>query len=136
MSLSKYQIKYLELVFVLTEFEITILSALISKFFMGFFSSIKLLLFWSFQILPLLYYRKYFWKYKNLFFEKTAKTTCKDCKGGGLKNFDISYKIISIQCSWIRRLYDNNFHEWNLIPLHLITMSFGSKFKFHSNVFF
>ena len=37
MSLSKYQIKYLELVFVLTEFEITILSALISKFFMGFF---------------------------------------------------------------------------------------------------
>ena len=32
--------------------------------------------------------------------------------------------------------YDNNFHEWKLIPLHLITMSFGSKFKFHSNVIF
>ena len=31
--------------------------------------------------------------------------------------------------------YDNNFHEWKLIPLHLITMSFGSKFKFHSNTF-
>ena len=67
------------------------------------------------------------------------ETTCKDCKVGGLKNFDISYKIASLQslqCSWIRRLYNNNFHEWKLILLHLMTMSFGSNFKFHSNVFF
>ena len=64
------------------------------------------------------------------------ETTCKDYKDGGLKNVDISYKIVSLQCSWIRRLYDNNFHEWKLIPLHLIALSFGSKFKFHSNVFF
>ena len=64
------------------------------------------------------------------------ETTCKDYKDGGLKNVDISYKIVSLQCSWIRRLYDNNFHEWKLIPLHLIVMSFGLKFKFHSNVFF
>ena len=63
------------------------------------------------------------------------ETTCKDYKDGGLKNVDISYKIVSLQCSWIRRLYDNNFHEWKLIPLHLIALSFGSKFKFHSNVF-
>ena len=41
----------------------------------------------------------------------------------------------SIQCSWIRRLYNNYFHEWKLKPLHLITMPFGSKFKFHSNIF-
>ena len=33
-------------------------------------------------------------------------------------------------------LYNDYFHEWKLIPLHLITMSFGSKFKFHSNIFF
>ena len=57
------------------------------------------------------------------------ETTCKDYKDGGLKNVDISYKIVSLQCSWIRRLYDNNFHEWKLIPLHLIALSFGSKFK-------
>ena len=63
------------------------------------------------------------------------ETTCKDYKDGGLKNVDISYKIVSLQCFWIRRLYDNNFHEWKLIPLHLIALSFGSKFKFHSNVF-
>ena len=48
----------------------------------------------------------------------------------------MSYKIVSLQCSWIGRLYDNYFHEWKLIPLLLITMSFGSKFKFHSNIFF
>ena len=62
------------------------------------------------------------------------ETTCKEHKDSGLKNVDILYKIV--QCFWIRRLYNNNFDEWKLIPLHLIPMSFGSKFKFHSNVFF
>ena len=32
-------------------------------------------------------------------------------------------------------LYDNYFHEWKLIPIHLIKMSFRSKFNFHSNIF-
>ena len=77
--------------------------------------------------------KSFLWK------ESTPKTrhetTCKDYKDGGLKNVDISYKILNLQCSWIRRLYDSNFHEWKLISLHLITMSFGSKFKFHYNVF-
>ena len=62
------------------------------------------------------------------------ETTCKEHKDGGLKNVDI-YKILSLQCFWIRRLCDNNFDEWKLIPQHLIPMSFGSKFKY-SNVFF
>ena len=35
-----------------------------------------------------------------------------------------------------RRLYDNSFQEWKLIPLFLIKNSFGSSFKFHSNIFF
>ena len=47
------------------------------------------------------------------------ETLCNDYKGGGLKNIDILNKIISLQCSWIRRLYDNSFHEWKLIPLFL-----------------
>ena len=64
------------------------------------------------------------------------ETLCNDYKGGGLKNIYISNKIISIQCSWIRRFYDNSFHEWKLIPLFLIKNSFGSSVKFHSNVFF
>ena len=76
---------------------------------------------------------------ERLFPKIKHETTCKDYKVGALKNVDISYKIASLQslrCSWIRRLYNNNFHVWKLILQHLMTMSFGSKFKFHSNVFF
>ena len=58
-----------------------------------------------------------------------------DYKGGGLKNIGILNKTISLQCSWIRRLYDNLFHEWKLIPLFLIKKSFGCSFTFYSNLF-
>ena len=54
------------------------------------------------------------------------ETLCNDYKGGALKNIDILNKIIGLQCSWIRGLYDNSFHEWKLIPLFLIKKSFGS----------
>ena len=46
-------------------------------------------------------------------------------KDGGLKNVDIRRKIISLQCSWIKRLYADSFHEWKIIPLHLISKIFG-----------
>ena len=48
------------------------------------------------------------------------ETLCNNYKAGGLKNVDIPSKIIALQWSWIRRLYDNSFHEWKLIPLYLI----------------
>ena len=35
-----------------------------------------------------------------------------------------------------RRLYNNYFHEWKLIPLYLIEKSFSRSFKFHSNLLF
>ena len=54
----------------------------------------------------------------------------------GLKNVDINKKIASLQCSWIKRLYDDSFHEWKLIPLKLIKKSFGDELKFHSNLSF
>ena len=38
------------------------------------------------------------------------------------------------QCSWVRRLHVDSFHEWKVIPLKLIKKSFGSHFKFHSNL--
>ena len=62
------------------------------------------------------------------------ETLCNDYKAGGLKNVDIPRKIIALQCSWIRRLYDDSFHEWKLIPLYLIEKSFGTSFKFNSNL--
>ena len=40
----------------------------------------------------------------------------------------------SLQCSWIKRLFDNNFHQWNLIPLYLIRQYLGKKIKLHSNL--
>ena len=33
-------------------------------------------------------------------------------KTRGPKNVDISKKIASLQCSWIKRLYDESFHQW------------------------
>ena len=61
-------------------------------------------------------------------------TLCNDYENGGLKSVDIFSKIVSLQCSWIRRLYDENFHPWKVIPLYLIEMHFGKNFKFHPNL--
>ena len=51
---------------------------------------------------------------------------------GGLKDVDVFTKVISLQCSWIRGLYDENFHEWKIIPSYLIKTNFSKNFKFHS----
>ena len=72
-----------------------------------------------------------------LWFSKPInETLCSDFMHGGLKNVNIQRKIISLQCSWVRRLYDHSFHEWKVIPLKLIKKSFGPHFKFHSNLLF
>ena len=63
-------------------------------------------------------------------------TLCNDYKDGGLKNVDIRKKIIGLQCLWIKRLYDDSFHEWKIIPFHLISRTFGKLFIFHSNLSF
>ena len=70
--------------------------------------------------------RSFFW---NTSSPKTKhETLCNDYKTGGLNNVDIPSKFIALQCSWIRRLYDNSFHEWKLIPLYLIEKSLGTSF--------
>ena len=70
----------------------------------------------------------------------TPKINCEtlgnDYIAGGLKNVDIPSKIIALQCSWIRRLYDDSFHEWKLIPQYLTEKSFGTSFKFRSDLLF
>ena len=53
---------------------------------------------------------------------------------GGLKNVDINFKVISLRCSWVKKLYDENFHKWKVIPLYLIRITFGQNFKSHSNL--
>ena len=59
------------------------------------------------------------------------ETLSSDYKAVGSKINDIPNKIIALQCFWIRKLHDNSFHEWNLNE-----KSFGTSFKFHSNLFF
>ena len=46
------------------------------------------------------------------------ETLCSDFKHGGLKNVNIQKKT-SLQCSWVRRLHDDSFHEWKIILLKL-----------------
>ena len=61
-------------------------------------------------------------------------TLCNNYGKGGLKNIDILSKIINLQCSWIKKLYDNTTPSWKVIPLHLIKTNLGINFKFHSNL--
>ena len=60
------------------------------------------------------------------------KTLCNNFENGGLKHVDISSKIISLQCSWLQKLCDEDLHEWKIIPSHLINKYFGKSFKLHS----
>ena len=43
---------------------------------------------------------------------------------GGLNDVDISSKITSLQCSWVTRLFDRNFHDWKILPLFLFEKPF------------
>ena len=61
-------------------------------------------------------------------------TLCNKYENGGLKNVNISSYVISLQCSWIKRLYDNSSHPWKIIPSDLIDTYLGKNFKFLSNL--
>ena len=61
---------------------------------------------------------------------------CKDFQYGGLIYVDIKSKLISLQCSWVKKLYDESFHEWKIIPLTIIKNTFGECFIFHSKLDF
>ena len=33
-----------------------------------------------------------------------------------------------------KQLFEENLHEWKIIPLYIIRIFFGANFKFHSNL--
>ena len=39
-----------------------------------------------------------------------------------------------IQCSWVKRLFDDDFHDRKVIPLFLIGKHLGKNLKFHNNI--
>ena len=39
-----------------------------------------------------------------------------------------------MQCSWVKRLSEDDFHVWKIIPLLLIGKHLGKNFKFHNNL--
>ena len=45
------------------------------------------------------------------------------------------FKLISLEFSWVKRLYDSSIHDWKLTPLHIITQKLGKCFLFHSNLY-
>ena len=38
------------------------------------------------------------------------------------------------QCSWLKRLFEDDFHDWERIPLFLIGKHLGKNFIFHNNI--
>ena len=68
--------------------------------------------------------------------EINHKTRCNHFENGGLKYVDISSKTITLECSCFRKLCDENFYEWKIIPSHLISKCFGKSIKFQSGLCF
>ena len=56
--------------------------------------------------------KNFIWQGKKLKIKQS--TLCSSCENGGLKDVNIFYKI-SLLYSWIRRLFDDNFHDWKVI---------------------
>ena len=74
--------------------------------------------------------KEFLWKTRNP--KVKHDTLCTKYENGGLKKcWD---KGVILQCSWIKRLYDSNSHNWKVIPLHMITQKLGKKFLFNSNL--
>ena len=76
--------------------------------------------------------KQFIWKSGNS--KLKHATLCNKYEQGGLKNVDIFSEITSLQCSWVKKLYDNSFHAWKEIPLFLIKSHLGKNFAFHSNL--
>ena len=78
--------------------------------------------------------RGFLWNSNNVKIKHETKSN--DFQNGNLKTVAISSKISSLQCSWVKKLSDENFHDWKLVPMHFINNAFGKNFIFHCNLSF
>ena len=73
--------------------------------------------------------KSFIWNGKN---PKIKHSTLSNSyEDGGLKEVDVITKVSSLQCTWIKRLHDEDFHEWKIIPSYLIKTIFCENFKFY-----
>ena len=77
-------------------------------------------------------HKEFIWNHKRPKIKE--KTLINNFDKGGLKDADIPSKIASLQCSWVKRLFDRNFHEWKIIPLFLFEKYLGKNSKFHGSL--
>ena len=75
--------------------------------------------------------KQFIWKNRN---PKLKQLLCNQYEQEGLKNVDILSKIISLQCSWVKRLYGDSFHALKVASLFLIKNHLGKNFVFNSNL--
>ena len=59
---------------------------------------------------------------------------CNGYEKGDIKNIDLRNKIKNMQCSWVKRLFEEDFHDWKVILLFLIGEHLGKNPKFHNNI--
>ena len=55
-----------------------------------------------------------------------------DYAEGGLKNVDINTKLKALKLTWVRRLHDDNYHPWKVLPREYLTLPNGDS-VFHRN---
>ena len=66
--------------------------------------------------------------------KKKKKTLINNSDKGSLKDVDILFKITSLQCSRVKKLFDKNFHKWKNFPLFSMKSILEKKFKFHGSL--
>ena len=76
--------------------------------------------------------KKVIWQGKRVKIKHS--TLCNGYEKVGLKHVDLRNKITSIECSRIKKLFEDDFHDWKTIPLFLITKYLGKNFKLHNNI--
>ena len=71
--------------------------------------------------------KEFIWNRKKVKIKE--KTLISNFDQGGLKDVDIPSKITSLQCSWVKRLFNKNFHEWKIIAVFYSEKYFGKKIQ-------
>ena len=77
-------------------------------------------------------HKKFIWQGKNGKIKHSILSNGYEKRG--LKNIDLRNQITSMQCSWVKRLFENDFNDWKIIPLFLIGKHLGKNFQLHNNI--